>query len=84
MLYYLINLLQVLITGDVEYSDPQTRKELLDLHEKFENLSFVADTLYSESWMRGFFNYIDNTREYIDWNITSEESFISSLRDVSF
>lgn len=72
------------ITGDVNYSDPQTQQDLMELHQKFENMTYIAGPLYTESWIRAWLGFLDRNNEYLGLNVTTEEDFITNLREVSF
>lgn len=72
---------QVAITGDIEYSNKTKQDALMELHRKMENATFVANPLYSESWLRAWLGFLDRNSEYLDLNITNEEEFIYNLRD---
>ncbi|KAK4292465.1 hypothetical protein Pmani_034770 [Petrolisthes manimaculis] len=73
---------QVAITGDVMYSDPETQRELMELHKTFENMSYVAGPLYTESWIRAWLGFLDRNQEFLDLNITTEQEFIDNLREI--
>lgn len=72
------------ITGDVMYSDPQTQQDLMELHQKFENMTYIAGPLYTESWIRAWLGFLDRNQDYLGLNVTTEEDFIANLREVSF
>ncbi|KAK7083691.1 Sterol-sensing domain of SREBP cleavage-activation [Halocaridina rubra] len=74
--------IQVVITGDLNYSDPETQEQLIDLHQKFENLSYVAGPLYTESWLRAWLGFIDRNQDYLELNVSTEEDFIYNLREI--
>lgn len=75
---------QVAITGDVMYSDPQTQHDLMELHQKFENMTYIAGPLYTESWIRAWLGFLDRNQDYLGLNVTTEEDFIANLREVIF
>ncbi|XP_064118928.1 patched domain-containing protein 3-like isoform X2 [Macrobrachium nipponense] len=74
--------IQVVITGDLNYSDPTTQEQLIELHQQFENLTYVAGAFYTESWLRAWLGFLDRNQEYMELNVTTEEDFIFNLRDV--
>ncbi|XP_068239461.1 patched domain-containing protein 3-like isoform X2 [Palaemon carinicauda] len=74
--------IQVVITGDLDYSNTTTQDQLIELHQKFENLSYVAGALYTESWLRAWLGFLDRNQEYLELNVTEEEDFISNLREI--
>ncbi|KAK8396858.1 hypothetical protein O3P69_005078 [Scylla paramamosain] len=75
--------IQVVITGDVNYSDPETQRGLMELHQQFENVSYiVGGPLYTESWITHWFSFLDRNMEYLGLNVTTEEEFIATLREI--
>lgn len=74
--------IQVVITGDVNYSDPIVQEQLMDLHQEFENLTYVAGALYTESWLRAWLGFLDRNQEFLELNVTTEEDFIANLREI--
>lgn len=66
------------------YSDPQTQQDLMELHQKFENMTYIAGPLYTESWIRAWLGFLDRNQDYLGLNVTTEEDFIANLREVSF
>lgn len=74
--------IQVAITGDVDYSDPVTQKELMALHKQFEGLSFSGGPLYTESWLRAWLGFLERNQDYLGINITNEEEFCSHLKEL--
>lgn len=64
------------------YSDPETQRELMELHKTFENMTYVAGPLYTESWIRAWLGFLDRNQDYLDLNITNEQEFIDNLREV--
>ncbi|XP_071540515.1 patched domain-containing protein 3-like isoform X2 [Panulirus ornatus] len=73
---------QVAITGDVTYSDPETQDELMALHQKFENTSYTAGPLFTESWLRAWLGFIRRNKEFLDLNVTTEEDFCRNLKEI--
>ncbi|MPC25514.1 Patched domain-containing protein 3 [Portunus trituberculatus] len=76
-------IVSVVITGDVNYSDPETQRGLMELHQQFENMSYiVGGPIYTESWITHWFSFLDRNMEYLGLNVTTEEDFIDSLREI--
>ncbi|XP_042239196.1 patched domain-containing protein 3-like isoform X2 [Homarus americanus] len=73
---------QVAITGDLNYSDPETQRDLMELHLKFENMSYVAGPLYTESWLRAWLGFLERNQDYLGINITSEADFCANLKEM--
>ncbi|RXG67588.1 Patched domain-containing protein 3 [Armadillidium vulgare] len=71
--------IQVMITGDLKYSDEATRQEIIKLHEAFENLTYVASPALTQSWMRSWFRRLK--RKVSLRNVSTEEEFIKELRE---
>lgn len=75
--------IQVIITGHLNYSDPETQMQIEDLMQSLENTSYISSPLYSESWLRSFVAYVDRNNDYLNLTLDSEEAFIKALKDVS-
>ncbi|KAB7502771.1 Patched domain-containing protein 4 [Armadillidium nasatum] len=73
--------IQVVITGNVTYSDEETKKDILDLMKKFEDLPYI-DGEYTQSVIRYWYSFLEENAEWLDFNITDEKSFITYLREV--
>jgi hypothetical protein len=43
--------LQVVVSGALDYSNPEVQQDLLDLLAKLENTTYI-DPVYTESWLR--------------------------------
>ncbi|KAG8237793.1 hypothetical protein J437_LFUL015070 [Ladona fulva] len=50
--------IQVIITGELNYSDPVIQQQIETLTQTFENTSFISSPLYTESWLRSFVGYL--------------------------
>nr|XP_053643838.1 patched domain-containing protein 3-like [Cherax quadricarinatus]XP_053643839.1 patched domain-containing protein 3-like [Cherax quadricarinatus] len=74
--------IQVVITGDVEYSDPKTQEELLVLLKKFESTKYSGSPIYTESWLRAWLGFVKRNQEFLGFNITSEEDFCTQLKEL--
>ncbi|RXG54401.1 hypothetical protein Avbf_10860 [Armadillidium vulgare] len=75
--------IQIVLTGNITFSNPKTKYELLKLHNDFERLPYTAESLFTLSWIRGWYRFIDSTPE-LSRNITDEKSFIKYLRSVRY
>lgn len=73
--------IQVLLTGDLNYSDPNTQYEIEKLTQSLENTSYVTSSLYTESWLRSFLTFVDRN-EFLNITINSEQDFIDALKEV--
>ncbi|XP_040169198.1 patched domain-containing protein 3 [Anopheles arabiensis] len=74
--------IQVIVTGDLNYSDPHTQMQIEDLMQSLENTSYVTSPLYSESWLRSFISYVDRNNDYLNLTLDSEQAFIDALREI--
>lgn len=72
--------MQLLLTGDLNYSDPRTQKQIEDLTARLENTSYVTSSLYTESWLRSFLSIM--SANYENTTIDNEVDFIAALREV--
>lgn len=75
--------IQVILTGDLNYSDPNTQNEIEKLTEAFESTSYVTSSLYTESWLRTFLDFLDRNREFLNVTIDSEQDFIDAMKEVN-
>ena len=71
----------VVIAGDVEYSDPDTQHQIEQMLRSFENSTFVAAEM-TTSWLRDFNGFVDRNKDYDDMeiNLDTEEEFVTTLR----
>uniref|UniRef100_A0A182JMW3 Uncharacterized protein n=1 Tax=Anopheles atroparvus TaxID=41427 RepID=A0A182JMW3_ANOAO len=74
--------IQVIVTGDQNYSDPHTQMQIEELMQSLENTSYVTSPLYSESWLRSFISYVDRNNDYLNLTLDSEQAFIDALREI--
>ncbi|ETN66903.1 hypothetical protein AND_001302 [Anopheles darlingi] len=74
--------IQVIVTGDLNYSDPNTQMQIEELMQSLENTSYVTSPLYSESWLRSFISYVDRNNDYLNLTLDSEQAFIDALREI--
>lgn len=75
--------IQVLITGDLNYSDPSTQWKIEQITEQLENTSYVTSSLYTESWLRTFLSFVERNNDFLNVTIDNELDFIAALREVS-
>ncbi|XP_058456298.1 patched domain-containing protein 3 [Malaya genurostris] len=74
--------IQVIVTGDLNYSDPTTQMQIEDLMQSLENTSYITSPLYSESWLRSFISYVDRNNDYLNLTLDSEQAFIDALKEI--
>lgn len=73
----------MVITGNYNYSDPKVQDEVETLTQRLENTSYISNSLYTESWLRTFLNYVSRNNDYLNVTIDNETEFIKNLKDVS-
>lgn len=74
--------IQVILAGDLNYSDPNTQYEIEKLTQTLENTSYVTSSLYTESWLRSFLTFLDRNNDFLNITINSEQDFIDALKEV--
>ncbi|XP_046993292.1 patched domain-containing protein 3 [Schistocerca americana] len=74
--------IQVVITGNLNYSDRAVQDEIENLTQTFENTTFISSPLYTESWLRSFVGYIRRNEDYLNVSIDTEEDFINTLKEL--
>jgi hypothetical protein len=73
---------QVVISGELNYSDPVIQAQVENLTQTFENTTYISSPLYTESWLRSFVGYVHRNQDYLNVSIDTEESFINTLKEV--
>ena len=75
--------MQVVLTGDIEYSNVTTQRRIEKMMQQFEKSQYVdGGSLYTESWLRAFLGFVDRSKLVdIEYNITTEQSFIDTLHE---
>eukprot|EP00093_Oithona_nana_P004609 04609.XXX_235761_239797_1 [CDS] Oithona nana genome sequencing. len=68
----------VVISGQYDYSSPEIQEGLLRLLSQLENTTFI-DPLYTESWLRDFLDYVRRNQDYTPIDISNEALFIEAL-----
>ncbi|XP_063233113.1 patched domain-containing protein 3-like [Bacillus rossius redtenbacheri] len=74
--------IQVVISGQYDYSDPEIQQQVENLTQSFENTSFISSPLYTESWLRSFVGYIRRNQDYLNVTIDTEKDFIKTLKEL--
>lgn len=75
--------IQVVFTGDMNYSDPMTQYQIEELTSQLENTSYVTSSLYTESWLRSFLSFVERNNDFLNVTIDTEIDFIAALKEVS-
>lgn len=73
--------IQVIITGDLNYSDPFTQMQIEESMQQLENTSYVTSSIYTESWLRTFLSFVERS-EYLNISVGTELEFIDALKEV--
>lgn len=73
---------QVVISGNHNYSDPKIQAEVELLTQRLENTSYISNSLYTESWLRTFLEYVNRNNDYLNVTIDNEVDFIHNLKEV--
>ncbi|XP_056636520.1 patched domain-containing protein 3 [Diorhabda sublineata] len=73
---------QVVISGQYDYSDPKIQGQVEELTQTFENTSYVSNTLYTESWLRSFLQYIERNQDYLNLTINTKKGFTDALKEL--
>lgn len=73
----------MVITGEYNYSDPMVQDEVDKLTKTLENTSYISNSLYTESWIRTFVDYVSRNNDYLNVSIDNEVDFIHNLKEVS-
>lgn len=74
--------IQVIITGDLNYSDPITQVQIENSLQRLENTSYVTSSIYTESWLRTYLSFLERSEEFLNITSGSEQDFIDSLKEV--
>ncbi|XP_073969926.1 patched domain-containing protein isoform X2 [Rhodnius prolixus] len=74
--------MQVIVSGDLNYSDPITQERIENLTKTFEASPYISNSLYTESWLRSFVSYIKRNKEDLNVTIDTEPDFIQTLKDL--
>ncbi|KAF5303490.1 hypothetical protein FQA39_LY09953 [Lamprigera yunnana] len=72
--------IQVIVTGEYDYSDLVIQTQVENLMQTIENTSYVSGSTYSESWLRSFITYAKQNSDYLNITLDSEDSFLSALK----
>ncbi|KAB7507266.1 Patched domain-containing protein 3 [Armadillidium nasatum] len=74
---YFVN---VVISGNISYSDPETQEKLFELQKTFESLPHAGDSVYTQSWFSSFMRRLKRIKSWKD-QVHDEKSFIKVLRE---
>ncbi|XP_053625980.1 patched domain-containing protein 3 isoform X2 [Plodia interpunctella] len=74
--------IQVVITGQYNYSDPKIQDQVEELTKSLENTSYISNSLYTESWLRTFVDYVSRNNDYLNVTIENETDFIHNLKEL--
>lgn len=74
--------IQVIVSGEMDYSDPFVQQQIENLTQTFENTSYISSPLYTESWLRSFLQYAERNEDYLNITLKTEQGFTSALKEV--
>lgn len=72
----------MIISGQYDYSDPKVQQEVEKLTQTFENTSYITNSLYTESWLRSFLQYVDRNSDYLNISLKTQKDFMNALEEV--
>ncbi|CAG0923997.1 unnamed protein product, partial [Notodromas monacha] len=72
---------QVVINGDLDYSDKLVQEGLDKLLDELEEDEMIAESFYTESWLRQWLSFVKLNSEYLEIDVSNKQSFIDSLRE---
>ncbi|XP_032673753.1 patched domain-containing protein 3 [Odontomachus brunneus] len=73
--------IQVVVTGDYNYSDPVIQTQMENLTRNLESSKYISAPIYTESWLRNFLIYISTEESYLNVSIDNEPNFIKVLKE---
>ncbi|KAH9645899.1 hypothetical protein HF086_010098 [Spodoptera exigua] len=73
---------KVVISGEYNYSDPKIQDQVEALTKSLENTSYISNSLYTESWLRTFVDYVSRNNDYLNVTIDNEDEFIQNLKEL--
>ncbi|XP_012253050.2 patched domain-containing protein 3 [Athalia rosae] len=74
--------IQVIISGEQNYSDPIIQQQIENLTRSLEASSYISTPIYTESWIRSFLSYVTRNQDYLNVTIETEPDFIKVLNDI--
>lgn len=74
--------IQVILSGQENYSDPMIQQQIENLTRTLEASSFISTPIYTESWIRSFLSYVTRNQDYLNVTIDTEANFIKTLKDI--
>ena len=71
----------MIISGELNYSDPVVQDQVEELTQAFENTSYISSPLYTESWLRSWVGYIRRNEELMNGTLRTEAGFLQALKE---
>lgn len=68
----------------MDYSKQSTQARVEEILDSLRNSSKYVSPDFGENWLTSFTSYVDSYAEYFDFNITTEQQFIDTLRNEFF
>lgn len=72
----------MVISGQYNYSDTLVQAEVEKLTKRLESTSYISNSLYTESWLKTFLDYVSANNDYLNVTIDNEVDFIQNLKEV--
>ena len=69
--------------GKVDYSNAKVQQDMEDLTSAIEDLPVVGKRIFTDSWLREFLTFADDTENTLSLNISTEVTFADALFNVS-
>ncbi|XP_076684243.1 patched domain-containing protein isoform X2 [Andrena cerasifolii] len=79
--------IQVVVSGEYDYSDPVIQQQMENLTRSLEASSYISSApIFTESWLRSFLSYVndsglDGNDSSLSVNITGEANFLKTLKE---
>lgn len=70
----------MIVSGELDYSDPNVQFQVENLTQTFENTSYISN-FYTESWLRTAVEYLERNQEYLEISLSNEKDFIKAVRE---
>jgi predicted RND superfamily exporter protein len=72
--------IQTVITTPLDYSNNETQARVFEVLNQLTSSSGHMTPEYQENWLSSFLSFVERYSELYDYNITTEQTFIDTLR----
>lgn len=72
--------IQVVITGELDYSNKTTQSKVENMMKDFENSKYCTGE-FTESWLRNFLTFVNRSQDIFNWDISDEQKFVTTLTE---